>query len=88
MMRPKNDKPAREHGLRKIHKEVSNIPKFGPIIDTTGTTHCLVGKYLASLLNPLTNNEYSVKNTLAQPIELNVYHNICLKMVINIYHLT
>ena len=62
-MRPKNAKPARAHGLPKIHKEFSNIPKFRPIIDTTGTTHCLVGKYLANLLNPPTINEYSVKNS-------------------------
>ena len=63
MMRPKNAKPARAHGFPKIHKEFSNIPKFRPIIGTTGTTHCLVGKYLASLLNPLTINEYSVKDS-------------------------
>ena len=63
MMRPKNAKPGRAHGLPKIHKEFSNIPKFRPIIDTTGTTHCLVGKYLANLLNPPTINEYSVKNS-------------------------
>ena len=37
MMRPKNAKPARAHVLPKIHKEFSNIPKFRPIIDTTGT---------------------------------------------------
>ena len=85
MIRPKNAKPARAHGLPKIHKEFSNIPKFRPIIDATGTTHCLVGKYLAILLNPLTINEYSLKDLLMQLIELNVYHKICLKMVINIY---
>ena len=53
MMRPKNMKPAKAYGLPKIHKEFSNIPKYRPIIDANGTTHCLVGKYLASLLNPL-----------------------------------
>ena len=63
MIRPKNAKPARAHGLPNIYKEFSNIPKFRPIIDTTGTTHCLVGKYLASLLNPLTINEYSLKDS-------------------------
>ena len=40
MMRLKNAKPARAHRPPKIHKEFSNIPKFRPIIDTTGTTHC------------------------------------------------
>ena len=63
MIRPKNAKPARAHGLAKVHKEFSNISKFRPIIDTTGTTHCLVGKYLASLLNSLTINESSLKDS-------------------------
>ena len=67
MMRAKNAKSARAHELPKIHKELSNIPKFRPIIDTTGTTHCLVGKYLASLLNPLTINEYPVKDPFDAP---------------------
>ena len=63
MMRSKNAKPARDHGLPKIHKKFSNISKFRTIIDTTGTTHCLVGKYFTNLLNPLTINEYSVKDS-------------------------
>ena len=63
MMRPKNAKPVRAHGLPKFHNEFSNIPKFRPIIDTTGTTHCLVGKYLTSLLNPLTIDECLVKDS-------------------------
>ena len=50
LMRPKNAKPARAQGLPKIHEEFLNIPKFRPIMDTTGTSHCLIGKYLASLL--------------------------------------
>ena len=49
MMRPKNARPARAHGLLKIHKGFSNIPKFKPTFDTTGTNHYLVGKYLANL---------------------------------------
>ena len=63
LMRPKNAKPARAHGLPKIHKEFLNIPKFRPIIDTTETSHCLVGKYLASLLYPLTTTEFSLKDS-------------------------
>ena len=34
LMRPKNSKPARAHGLAKIHKEFSIVPKFRPINDT------------------------------------------------------
>ena len=34
MMRSKDAKPSRAHGLPKTHKEFSNIPKFRRIIDT------------------------------------------------------
>ena len=35
-MRPKNGKLARAHGLPKIRKKYDNIPKFRPIVNTTG----------------------------------------------------
>ena len=41
-MRPKNAKAAKAHGLPKIHKNYSDMPKFRPISDTTGTTVLLV----------------------------------------------
>ena len=37
--------------------------KIRPIIDTTGTPYYDVGKYLAKLLNPLTINEFSLKDS-------------------------
>ena len=51
------------HGLPKIHKVFENVPSFCPMIATTGTTHYLVAKYLSELLNPLTHNEYSLKDS-------------------------
>ncbi|XP_066926566.1 uncharacterized protein [Clytia hemisphaerica] len=62
-MRPKHAKPAHAHGLPKTHKTYQRIPKFRPIIDTTGSTHYNVGKYLANLLNPLTINEFTLKDS-------------------------
>ena len=61
-MRPKNAKPARVLGLPNIHKIFNIIPNSRPIIDTTGSSHYLVGKYLAQLLYPLTNNESTLKD--------------------------
>ena len=55
--------PAGAHGLSKIHKEFLNVPKFRPIIDTTGTSHCLAGKYLAGLSTLLTTNKFSLKDS-------------------------
>ena len=54
---------ARAYGLPKIHKEFVNLPKFRPITDTTGNVHYHVVKYLSELLNPLTNNEHTIKNS-------------------------
>ena len=62
-MRPKAASLGRAHGLPKTHKQFSDIPAFRPIIDTTTTPHYNVGKFLASLLNPLTINDYNLKDT-------------------------
>ena len=48
--------------MPKIRKDFTNI-KFRPIIGSTGTSHCLVGKYLANLLNLLTITEFSIKDS-------------------------
>ena len=48
-MKLNNGKLARAHGLPKIHKEYSNIPKFRLTVDTTGTPHYSVGKLLIKL---------------------------------------
>ena len=70
-IRPQNAKLARGHGLPKVHKTFNSIPSFRPIIDTTGTTHCLVRKYLSELLNPLTQNMYTVKDSFDAANEIN-----------------
>ena len=63
MMRPKNGKLARAHGLSKTHKEYNNTRKFRPIVDSTGTPHYSAGKFLTNLLNPLAVNEYKLKDS-------------------------
>ena len=62
-MRPKSARLGRAHGLPKIHKDYMNIPSFRPIVDTTCTVYYGIGKYLSNLLNPLTLNEYSLKDS-------------------------
>ena len=46
-----------------MHKHFDNIPSFRPIVDTTRTTHYSIGKYLSELLNSLTQNEYSLRDS-------------------------
>ena len=63
MMYPKNAKVGRAHGSAKIHKEFERIPPLRPIIDTIGSTHYGVGKFISQLLNPLTRNQYSLQDS-------------------------
>ena len=62
-MRPKSARLGRAHGLPKIHKDYTNIFSFRPIVNTTCTVYYGVGKYLSNLLNSLTLNEYSLKDS-------------------------
>ena len=61
-IRPKHAKIARAHGLPKVHKAFDDVPPFRPIIDTMGTTHSSVEKYLPEVLYSLTQNQFSIKN--------------------------
>ena len=39
------------------------MPSFRPIIDTTGTAYQPIAKYLTRLLNPLTMNSHTLKDS-------------------------
>ena len=56
-LRPVAAQLGRAYGLRKTHKAYANLPSFRPIIDTTSTPYCNIGKFLSSLLQPLTHND-------------------------------
>ena len=76
--RQQSTKPARTHGLPKIHKPFDNLPTFRPIIDTTGTAYQPVVKYLFRLLNPLAHNDFSLQDsfdavTLVRSIPQNLF---------------
>ena len=62
-MRPKSAVVARAHGKPKTHKKFDTLPKFRPIIDTTGTVYSHVGRFLSTLLQPLTVNDFSLKDS-------------------------
>ena len=59
-MRPKFAKIGRAHGLSKTHKKYEVLPSFRPIVDTTNTTYSI---FLTNLLNPLTFNDLTVKDS-------------------------
>jgi hypothetical protein len=62
-VQPQSTQPARAHGLPKTHKDFDTLPPFRPIIDTTGTAYQPIAKYLARLLNPLTMNVHTLKDS-------------------------
>ena len=63
VMYPENAKIGRPHGTAKVHKEFERIPPLRPIADTIGSTHYGVGKFITKLLNPLTQNQYALKDS-------------------------
>ena len=60
---PKHTKIARAHGLPKVNKAFDDIQPFHPIINTIDTTHSSVRKYLSEVLYPLTQNQFSIKDS-------------------------
>ena len=57
-------KPGILYGLPKIHKSlVNNLPKFRPIISMTGTPTYKLSKFLVPIIDPITRNEYTVKDS-------------------------
>ena len=62
-LRPKAATFGRAYGLPKTRKSFNLIPSFRPIIDTTNTPHYNVGKFLSTLLNPITVNKFSLKDS-------------------------
>ena len=81
-MRPTNANPARAHGLPKIHKTLTNISRFRPVIDTAGSSHYLAEKNLTQLLYPLTNNEFSLKDSFEA---INCIQDITSTLFVNEY---
>ena len=61
-LRPMAAQLRRAHRLPKMRKAYANLPSFRPIIDTTGTPYYNIGKFLSSLLQPLTQNDYNLKD--------------------------
>ena len=56
--------------MPKTHKSFKDLPAFQPIIDTTTTPHYNVGKFLSSLLNPLTVNDYNLRDSFRAVSEI------------------
>ena len=61
-LRPMVTQLGRAHGPPKL-KAYANLPSFRPIIDTTSSPYHNIGKFLSSLQQPLTHNDYNLKDS-------------------------
>ena len=55
-----------------------NIPPFRPVVDTRNTPYSGIGTYLKTLLNPLTVNEFSMKDTFQAVDEIGKFDHTLL----------
>ena len=62
-MRPGFAQIDRGYGLPKTHKKFEILLPFRQKVDTTNTPYYGIAKFLANLLNPLTLNDFTVKDS-------------------------
>ena len=62
-MRTKFAQTGKAHGLPQIDKQFAKSTSFGLIVDKTNAPHYTLAKFLTNILNPLTQNEYTVKDS-------------------------
>ena len=62
-MRSKFAQINRGHGLPKTHKKFEFLLPFREKVDTINTPYYSIAKFLANLLNPLTLNNFTVKDS-------------------------
>lgn len=55
-----SEQNGRAHGLRKIHKSYTDLPKLRPTIDNTNTLYCNIGKFISNLPAPFTSSESDI----------------------------
>ena len=65
-LKPRGSRFGILYGLCKVHKQlVDNCPPFRPIKSAIKTPICNLAKFLVPLLEPITTNMYTVKNSFA-----------------------
>jgi hypothetical protein len=63
---PSGSRPGIMYGLAKVHKQlVDGFPKLRPILSAINTPTYKLAKYLVTIMEPLTKNEHTVKDTFS-----------------------
>ena len=59
-----SSRPGIMYGLAKVHKTVTDcLTSFRPILSAIGTPTYKLAKFLVPILEPLTTNEYTIKDS-------------------------
>ena len=69
---PSGSRPGIMYGLAKVHKTVTDgLPSFRPILSAISTPTYKIAKFLVLILEPLTTNEYTIKDsfTFAEEVQ-------------------
>ena len=53
-----------------MRPKFAHLPPFRPTTDTTNTAHYGIAKYLSNLRHPLTENEFTVKDSFEAAIKI------------------
>ena len=89
---PKRPRPGILYGNPKIHKPVAdNLPKFRPILSAINMPGCNLAKLLIPILEPLTHNEFTIKDSFSFAKEITFYdsfHFMWLVLMWSLYSLT
>ena len=74
---PRGSQPARFYGLPKLHKhrENYNAPPIRPILSSSNSYNFNLSKYLCTLLNPVTPNNYTTSNSFTFVNELHTQNH-------------
>ena len=68
---PSGSRPGIMYGLAKVHETVTDdLLSFRPILSAIGTPTYKLAKFLVPILEPLTTNEYTIKDSFTFAEEL------------------
>ena len=71
---PEGSRPGILYGNPKIHKPVvDNLPKFRPILSAINTPGYNLAKFLIPILEPLTHNEFTIKDSFSFAKDITTY---------------
>ena len=63
-LKPRGSRFGTLYGRCKIHKSlIDNCPPFCPILSAIKTPSYNIAKYLVSILEPITTNKFTIKNS-------------------------